>query len=545
MFLHLALIQKLDSLLQKMNVMKKSAMINNKLFYFLFIGLFFSCSISGIRRHKEHSGSVNHSQIKFTILQFNDFYEIAPLEGGKIGGAARIATIRNKLIQENPNTYTVLAGDFLSPSLLGTLKFEGERIRGKQMIEVLNVLGLDLAAFGNHEFDIDESALLKRINESKFDWVSSNILHKTAQGSRPFVKQIEGNSQEIPKYKIVTFRNKSNDSVRVGFISPCLPANPVKFVEYEDIFASVEETLKSLESKVDFVVLLSHLTKEDDRKMGERFPQINLILGGHEHDHMLFKAGKALVTKADANAKTVYVHRITFDSENRKATMDPELVTLNESVVLDGKVNLVVEKWKSIENKLMREMGFDPEEQLLTLAKPYDAREVVIRNIPSAFCKMITKSMSTAYPESECAIMNSGSIRVDDVLLEKLSQYDILRSMPYGGSVLSVKMKGSLLKKILDIGWTSKGRGAFLQWDRIDRTETGNWLIQEKVLEENRDYRVAMNEFLMTGLESGLDFLKEGNKEILEVVRPAVDQTTDFRRDIRLVVIDYLKKGGR
>ncbi|MBK6573311.1 MAG: 5'-nucleotidase C-terminal domain-containing protein [Saprospiraceae bacterium] len=141
--------------------------------------------------------------------------------------------------------------------------------------------------------------------------------------------------------------------------------------------------------------------------------------------------------------------------------------------------------------------------------------------------------------------MNSGSIRVDDVLLDKLSQYDILRSMPYGGSVLSVKMKGSLLKKVLDIGWSSKGRGAFLQWDRIERTETGNWLIQEKVLEVDREYQVAMNEFLMTGLESGLDFLKEGNPEILEVTKPAIENNNDYRRDIRLVVIDYLKKGGR
>lgn len=74
------------------------------------------------------------------------------------------------------------------------------------MIEVLNTLGLDLAAFGNHEFDIDESALLKRINESNFDWVSTNILHKTLQGSVPFSKQVAGSSQEIPKYKIVTFK---------------------------------------------------------------------------------------------------------------------------------------------------------------------------------------------------------------------------------------------------------------------------------------------------------------------------------------------------
>lgn len=68
-----------------------------------------------------------------------------------------------KLMTENSNTLTVLAGDFLSPSLLGTLKWEGERIKGKHMVDVLNATGIDLVTFGNHEFDIDEASLQKEL----------------------------------------------------------------------------------------------------------------------------------------------------------------------------------------------------------------------------------------------------------------------------------------------------------------------------------------------------------------------------------------------
>ena len=71
---------------------------------------------------------------------------------------------------------------------------------------------------------------------------------------------------------------------------------------------------------------------------------------------MLFNAGSAIIAKADANAKTVYVHRITIDPNKSKFNINPELVSLNESVVLDGKTGLVVDRWKSIENRLMREM---------------------------------------------------------------------------------------------------------------------------------------------------------------------------------------------
>ena len=92
--------------------------------------------------------------VEFTILQINDVYEIAPLEGGSVGGLARVAGLLRQLEVENPNTIAVLAGDFLSPSFMGTLKKDGERIAGLQMVETLNAMGLDYATFGNHEFDL-------------------------------------------------------------------------------------------------------------------------------------------------------------------------------------------------------------------------------------------------------------------------------------------------------------------------------------------------------------------------------------------------------
>ena len=92
--------------------------------------------------------------IDITLLQLNDIYEIAPVSGGKTGGLARIATVRQKLIAENPYTYTILAGDLLSPSALGTAKIDGVAIAGVQMVSVMNAIGLDFATFGNHEFDL-------------------------------------------------------------------------------------------------------------------------------------------------------------------------------------------------------------------------------------------------------------------------------------------------------------------------------------------------------------------------------------------------------
>lgn len=91
---------------------------------FIAIGFLSSCAIFQKKNALNSQAFPPDETVSLIILQVNDFYEIAALDHGQVGGAARIASVRNKLLQENPNVLTVMAGDFLSPSLIGTLKWE-------------------------------------------------------------------------------------------------------------------------------------------------------------------------------------------------------------------------------------------------------------------------------------------------------------------------------------------------------------------------------------------------------------------------------------
>ena len=66
----------------------------------------------------------NNSKIDITIVQINDVYEIAPLDGGKVGGMARVATVKKEYQNKNANTLLIIAGDFVSPSVYNSLKFD-------------------------------------------------------------------------------------------------------------------------------------------------------------------------------------------------------------------------------------------------------------------------------------------------------------------------------------------------------------------------------------------------------------------------------------
>src|SRR5690349_15707332 len=122
------------------------------------------------------------------FAHFNDVYEIDAVENGASGGMARLATALDRLRRNNSAVLTTLGGDFLSPSALGTAVVNGEALAGRQMVDLLNTVGLQWATLGNHEFDLSESAFHKRLAESKFKVVVSNA---TDASGKPFADTVE------------------------------------------------------------------------------------------------------------------------------------------------------------------------------------------------------------------------------------------------------------------------------------------------------------------------------------------------------------------
>src|SRR5262245_17517431 len=123
-----------------------------------------------------------------TLLHFNDVYEIDAVEGGRSGGLSRVATVLARLRRGATPVVSTLAGDFLSPSAIGTAQVDGQPLAGRQMVAMLNAVGLDWATFGNHEFDVPEAAFHERLAESRFKFVSSNVVD--AAGT-PFERTVQ------------------------------------------------------------------------------------------------------------------------------------------------------------------------------------------------------------------------------------------------------------------------------------------------------------------------------------------------------------------
>ena len=284
------------------------------------------------------SNLIDDGKISFTFLQLNDVYEIAPLEGGKTGGMARVEHVHKELLKENPNTFMFMAGDFLNPSLLATVKYNGERIRGKQMIEVMNAMKFDLVTFGNHEFDISKNDLQKRLNESNFNWTSANARQKICGTTYPFYKESNGIKEFVSDTHIINAKDVDGTQIKIGFFSVVLPSNPQSYVEYRDIYSEAKRAYESLKERTDVVFGLTHVSIAQDKKIAELLKDIPLLMGGHEHNNMLVEVGSTKIAKADANAKTVYVHRINYDKNTNSVKFTSELLPITNKIESDSKV---------------------------------------------------------------------------------------------------------------------------------------------------------------------------------------------------------------
>ncbi|MEO8794594.1 MAG: bifunctional metallophosphatase/5'-nucleotidase [Daejeonella sp.] len=480
-------------------------------------------------------------KIEATFVQINDVYEIAPLANGTIGGMARVAQVKKDLKQQNPNTFMVMSGDFLSPSVFNSLKYDGKAIRGRQMVDAMNAAGVDLAVFGNHEFDIKENELQDRINESDFRWISTNTFHRKNENVEPFEKIKNTGVEKFPTTYILNIRDADGTTAKIGFIGITLPFNKAPYVSYTDPLIAAKAAYNQIKDSVQAVVAITHQLMDDDITLAKEIPGLQIIMGGHEHDMRIQKVGNVYITKAHANAKSAYIIKLNIDKNTHQVTVKTDLKMIDSSVAIDSTVNSVVQKWNSIADKSFESVGFNPNAVLSSDGRTFDGRESEIRTKTTDLTRLIANSMLTSFGDADAAIFNAGSIRLDDILQSPVTQYDIIRALPFGGGVHLVEIKGSLLLKTLDAGLKNKGIGGFLHYSNIILTKDNSWLIKGEPVDPNKDYKIVFTDFLLSGNETNLDFLNEKNPEILQIY-PEENIPANKRTDIRLLVIDYLRQ---
>ena len=328
--------------------------------------------------------------------------------------------------------------------------------------------------------------------------------------------------------------------LRIGLIGLCIDSNTQQ--NYAKIAHHVEVAkakVIELQDSVDVLIAVTHLAVEQDKALAEAVPEIDAVFGGHEHENMqLYRGGDATpILKADSNDRSVYVHSLTYDTRTGELDFQSRLVPITDEFAEDRVTKDVVDQWVERAFEGFRRDGFEPDSTVVALPDTVklDGLESSVRTGETNLTRIIAEAMRQEAQGTQLALFNSGSIRIDDVIRPgTLTQYDVIRILPYEGFVYEVEVSGELLKRVLDIGKGDdmKGKGGYLQTINVKRDGT-TWYVGDDPLSDNQKYRVAINDFLAEGNQTGLKFLNVASND------------PDFKgkhSDIRLAVIAELKR---
>lgn len=460
--------------------------------------------------------------VTVTLVHLNDVYEILPVEGGKSGGLARVATVVRQLKKAQSPLLVTLGGDYLSPSALGTAIVDGQPLAGRQMVDVLNATGVDWATFGNHEFDVSEAAFRAHLAQARFRLVSANV---TDAGGQPF--------SGVSTSAIVPVR-AAGRTVRIGLIGVTIDANRKGWVRYREAIEAARAEVEKLRGRTDAIVALTHLSLAQDAEFVNAVPGIDLVLGGHEHENWLMYRGPFVpIVKADANVRSIAVVTLRFGAPGARPEVAARLQRIDDTIAAAPDVDAVAKQWVERGFEAFRRQGFTPEAVVATSTEPLDGRESTVRNRPGKLTDLIAAALAHEAGTVDVAIFNGGSIRIDDVLPPgPITEYDIIRVMPFGGKTVKASFDGELLARVLETGMNNEGLGGYLQTWGV-RRDNGVWLVQGKPIEPSRRYNVALNDFLLTGAETNMGYLTRANPQVRDVVE---------LRDMRRAVIEALAR---
>lgn len=385
----------------------------------LYLAMILVLTLAGIAL-RVSLGSSSGREGRFTILQVNDLYKIEGIERGRIGGLARVRALRKAMEAEGQPVLTLHGGDFLYPSVMS------KYMAAEPMVQALNLLDGNESAFddrlvvtfGNHEFDKPHASLaprtkellLARIAESDFRWVTSNILFRwNDNGPSESLSRRLGNVKDDLLIDL--------EGIRVGIFGITVPGSDHPWVNYryEDRHRLAGEAIQRLKSQgAQVLIALTHQDWDEDVRLAEKFPEIHLIVGGHDHSFMQGRTGRTWITKADADARSV----VRIDAEvlgDGRVFVVPQKIELGPEEEEDARMRDEVQRSRKKLAGIYQAVnsGKSLDQPIGTAPVFLEGVETAVRGRETALGNVLVDTIRKA-AETRVAFLNGGAIRLND-----------------------------------------------------------------------------------------------------------------------------------
>ena len=276
-----------------------------------------------------------------TIMHTNDVHGHHEPQRNGDGGAARQATVVNQIRGDVDNHLLVDGGDRFTGTLFHV------QYRGQDSVQIMNAIGYDAMALGNHEFDDGSEVLANFVKGLNFPALSAN----TDFSEDPLLAGL------IEPSVILEVGGEQIGVIGLTTPETDILAKPSEFLvfDYDLINVTQQEVDKLTADGVNKIVLVTHIGYGADLEVAQNVSGVDVVVGGHtntflsntysgargEYPTVVESASGEPVLVVQASTKTVYLGRLNveFDADGLLTDWDGDAILLSRYISPDPEIS--------------------------------------------------------------------------------------------------------------------------------------------------------------------------------------------------------------
>ena len=424
-----------------------------------------------------------------TLLHFNDFHgQLEPYEdketGKVLGGIARLAGLVAAIHAEDPPRPVLLlfAGDLLQGTTTSTLYL------GRPDIKLLEEIGVNAAAVGNHEVDFGQDNLRKLASLVDFPLLAANL--SAAPEPLPIRPYALFHPEGGPRVAVLGLTTEE-------LVTTTHPRNAVG-LGVSDPLAVAQALVPELDAQSDLLIILSHLGLAEDRRLAQGVAGVDLIVGGHNHFRFDKPVEENDVPIVQAGERGAYLGRLDLEVEkDRLIKWDYRLIPVDDQAPVDARIAAKVARLVArADQDLLAVVG--------RAGRELSAQRELIRRGEAPFGDLVA-DLAREYSGAQVALFNAGGFRAS-IPAGEVRLKEIYQAFPFRNELVTGMLTGAELQAALDhsAGLDSADNpGGFLQVSGVRlRIQGGKALdvtLNGQPLDPAADYSLVVPDFLAAG----------------------------------------------
>ena len=500
------------------------------------------------------SAGVAQADYTLHILHINDLHSrIEPInrfdstcsaeddaEGKCFGGVARLKTLldQKRAELEGENVIVLDAGDQFQGSLMYTT------YKGTVEAEMMEAIGFDVMAVGNHEFDDGPEKLAEFIDNVSFPVISGNL---------------DLSMSDMLKDKVTPHITLEVGGETIGIVSALATdtaetSSPGPNVIFQDeIDAIAADVAEMTGAGVNKIIALTHVGLNKDVQIASSVPGLDAVVGGHSHTYLsasdpkragayptyASQADGTLVPVVQAYAYSKYLGHLvlTFDDAGNVTYAEGDTILIDASVTPDAAIAARVAELAGPIEELKAQVVSDT-------TAPIDGDRGSCRAMECQMGNLVADAMLDRVKDQgiQIAIQNGGGLRAS-IDAGQITMGEVLTVLPFQNTLATFQLTGADVIAALENGVSrlADGAGRFPQVAGMTYTfdaaaEAGSRISDVMVMEGDammpldpeKVYGVVSNNY-MRGGGDGYSMFASGGMNAY-----------DYGPGLELVVADYL-----